>query len=129
MDPGKARKRSPLPVRSLNSAVFKWPNRETVLAAARAWAAALRQRDLLVERIACVGSYARGDWGVGSDLDVIVFLTQSDLSRGERYKQYYPDDVPVPADVWVYTRAEWEVVRADWPQLARRLQQEMLDLA
>jgi predicted nucleotidyltransferase len=113
----------------LNSAVFKWPDRETVLAPARAWAAALRQRDPAVERIACIGSYARGDWGVGSDLDVIVFLTGGNLSALERSKRYYPDELPVPADVWVYTRAEWERLSSDSPQRVARLQREMLDLA
>ena len=118
-----------MPVRPLNSAVFKWPNRETVLAAARAWATALRQRDPAVERIACIGSYARGDWGVGSDLDVIVFVSESALSALERSRRYCPDEVPVPADLWVYTRAEWEQLASDSPQLVQRLQREMLDLA
>jgi len=118
-----------MPVRSLNSAVFKWPDRETVLAAARAWAGALRRRDPLVERVACIGSYARGDWGVGSDLDVIVVLSESHLSALERHRSYYPDDVPVPADLWVYTRAEWDALAADSPLLAARLRREMLDLA
>ena len=118
-----------MPVRSLNSAVFKWPDREAVLAAARTWAAALRQRDPAVERVACIGSYARGDWGVGSDLDVVVFLTESRLSWGERYQRYYPDGLPVPADVWVYTRAEWEKLGSDSPGLVERLRREMLELA
>ncbi len=118
-----------MPVRSLNSAVFRWPDRETVLAAARAWAAALRQRDPAVERVVCIGSYARGDWGVGSDLDVIVFLTEADLTPLERSKRYSPDNLPVPADLWVYTRAEWERLATDSPQIVQRLQREMLDLA
>jgi predicted nucleotidyltransferase len=129
MEPRSAVKPSRMPVRSLNSAVFKWPDRETVLAAARTWAAALRQRDPTVAQIVCIGSYARADWGVGSDLDVIVFLTQSDLSALERSRRYHPDEVPVPADLWVYTRAEWEKPASDSPRVAERLQREMLDLA
>lgn len=118
-----------MPVRSLNSVVFKWPDRETVLAAARAWAASLRQRDPLVETVACVGSYARGDWGVGSDLDLIVILSESQLAAGQRYARYYPDGLPVPADLWVYTRAEWDALARQSPALAGRLGQEMLPLA
>jgi hypothetical protein len=118
-----------MPVRSLNSAVFKWPDRETVLGAARTWAADLRRRDPLVERVACIGSYARGDWGVGSDLDVIVILSVCDLTPLERSRRYYPDPVPVPADLWVYTRAEWDTLATNSPLSARRLTGEMLDLA
>ena len=117
-----------MPVRPLNSVVFKWPDRNTVLAAARAWAAGLRRADPTVERVLCIGSYARGDWGVGSDLDVIVVVSDTDLPWPERYAKYYPDGLPVPADVWVYTQAEWESLAADWPQLWARIQREWLDL-
>ena len=118
-----------MPVRSLSSAVFKWPERERVLAAARLWACDLRTLDAAVVRVGCVGSYARGDWGVGSDLDVIVLLSESDLSRLERYARYYPQGVPVPVDVWVYTLAEWQDLATDSPQLRRRLEREWLELS
>ena len=76
-----------MPVRSLTSAVFKWPDRDAVLSAAREWAQALRRRDASVEQVACVGSYARGDWGVGNDLDFLVeFLP---LQAGEHFDAYF----------------------------------------
>jgi hypothetical protein len=118
-----------MPVRSLNSVVFKWPDRETVLAAARQWAAEVRQRDPTVEQVLCIGSYARGDWGVGSDIDVVVVVSETDLSWPQRYAKYYPDGLPVQADVWVYTRAEWQSLATRSPHLWRRLQAEMLELA
>lgn len=117
-----------MPVRRLDSAVFRWPDRETVLSAARAWAAALQRRDRNVEKVGCIGSYARGDWGVGSDLDVIVVLHETQLSRADRYKTYYPDGLPVQADIWVYSQEEWEALPSRAPHLWRRLQQEWLDL-
>jgi predicted nucleotidyltransferase len=64
--------------------VFKWPDRETVLAAAGRWALMVRAQDPSVREVLCVGSYARGDWGVGSDLDVIVVVTESALSPARR---------------------------------------------
>lgn len=118
-----------MPVRSLNSAVFKWPNRARVLEAARAWAGKLRSDDPLVRGVYCVGSYARGDWGVGSDLDVIVIVRDGPPSIVERHCRYEPREVPVPADVWVYTDAEWEALRTHSPHLRRRLQAEMIELA
>ncbi len=118
-----------MPVRSLNSVVFKWPNREQVISAARRWASDLRREDPEVESILCIGSYARNDWGVGSDLDVIVLLSDTSLSPVQRHARYYPQGLPVPADLWVYTRPEWEDLSTQAPHLWRRLQREMLDLA
>jgi len=88
----------------------------------------LRRRDPAVQRVLCIGSYARGDWGVGSDLDVIVVLSDSQLSPTERYCRYYPDGLPVPADLSVYTRAEWESLARRSPQLWLRLERELLEL-
>jgi hypothetical protein len=118
-----------MPVRSLTSAVFKWPDRERVLCSARRWAASLRRQDATVERVLCVGSCARNDWGVGSDLDVIVVVRDTILSPVERQARYEPQGLPVPADLWVYTRAEWELLRSRSPHLWKRLHAEMLDLA
>jgi len=118
-----------MPVRSLSSAVFRWPEREQALAAARRWAGALRARDAAVERVLCIGSAARGDWGVGSDLDLMVILSDTSLSATQRYAKYYPEDLPVPADLWVYTRAEWQARCDDSPRLHRRLTDEAIELA
>jgi len=117
-----------MPVRSLSSVVFRWPDREQVLAAARRWAVGLRREDAMVQHVYCVGSYARGDWGVGSDLDVIVIVGDAPTSVVERRRCYEPTEVPVPADVWVYTRGEWECLREHSPHLWKRLHREMVEL-
>ena len=88
----------------------------------------MRSRDAAIVRIGCVGSYARGDWGVGSDLDVIVIVDEAAASRLDRYRRYYPQGLPVPADVWVYTPAEWDALSARSPQLRRRLEGEWVEL-
>ena len=117
-----------MPVRSLNSVVLKWPDRDAVLAAARRWALRLTREDRAVETVLCVGSYARGDWGVGSDVDLIVRIRESTESSLQRRLRYEPTDLPVPSDVWVYTRAEWNELAVRAPHLASRLAREMLDL-
>jgi hypothetical protein len=63
------------------------------------------------------------------DVDVVVILLRTELSARERYFRYYPDGLPVAADLWVYTQAEWDQLAADSPQLASRLRTELLDLA
>ncbi len=118
-----------MPVRSLSSVVFKWPDRETVLGAAGRWASALRRNDPSVREVLCVGSYARGDWGVGSDLDLIVVVTDCGLSLAQRYEKFYPSGLPVHADLWVYTQAEWHSLASRAPHLWRRIRSESIDVA
>ena len=115
-----------MPVRSLNSAVFKWPDAASVIDSARRWAADVARRDASVRRVAVIGSYARGDHGVGSDLDLLVITRDSPASPTERYCRYCPDDLPTPADVLVYTEAEWDGLARDRPGLHRRLADEAL---
>lgn len=118
-----------MPIRSLNSSVFKWPGREEVLAAARLWAAEVARTDPGLTRIFCVGSYARGDWGVGSDLDVIVVTeTAEGMSLVDRRRRYEAVDMPVPVDIWVCTPVEWAAMGEDRPMLRDRLDTEALDL-
>ena len=69
--------RSLMPVRSLNSSVLKWPGRETVDRAVRRWIARQVKQRPAVVRIGYFGSYARGDWGVGSDLDLIAVVDET----------------------------------------------------
>ena len=63
-----------MPVRLLSSSVLKWPDAQTVDKAVRRWAEDIHQNRKDVLRIGYFGSYARGDWGVGSDLDLIIIL-------------------------------------------------------
>lgn len=96
-----------MPVRSTSSSVFRWPDLETVRAAAVEWAqtAAAARADVL--RIGMWGSCARGDWGVGSDLDLVVVLASSELSWERRSVEWDTTGLPVPTDLLVYTEAEW----------------------
>src|SRR5207247_237446 len=70
----RAIRRFNMPVRSLNSSVLVWPDRAQVDRAARVWAEAVARDRSDVQRIGYFGSYARGDWGVGSDLDLVAVV-------------------------------------------------------
>src|SRR5207244_10778510 len=75
----RARRHCALPVRSLSSSVVVWPDRAAVESALRLWAEeAARIRPELV-RVGYFGSYARDDWGVGSDLDVVLVVAGAAL--------------------------------------------------
>ncbi len=96
-----------MPVRSLSSSVFGWPNAQTVDHALRQWAERLVRTRADVRRIGYVGSYARGDWGVGSDLDLIIIVRESDQPFERRAAAWDVTELPVPTDVLVYTEEEW----------------------
>ena len=99
-----------MPVKSSTSSLIKWPDRPAVDRAVRAWATQAAERRPEVSRIGYFGSYARGDWGVGSDLDVLVLVRCSSTPFERRGSQWPAEELPVPADVLVYTLPEWEAL-------------------
>jgi predicted nucleotidyltransferase len=113
-----------MPVRSLRSSVLKWPERETVLAAARLWASEQPLRHPQLLAVGCYGSYARGDWGVGSDLDVVAIMQSCDQPFERRALSWDLGALPVPAELLVYTRDEWERILREGRRFGRVLQNE-----
>ena len=97
-----------MPVRSLSSSVFKWPNAQEVAQAVRQWAHCASQQRNEVQRIGYLGSYARGDWGVGSDLDLVIVVDFCDEPFERRASSWDTTALPVPADVLIYTNQEWQ---------------------
>jgi predicted nucleotidyltransferase len=67
------------------------------------------------------GSYARGDWGVGSDLDLVLVVRESGERFERRALNWDLDGLPVPADLLVYTAQEWQCLQAEAGRFARTL--------
>ena len=114
-----------MPVRSLNSSVMRWPAAAEVDAAVRIWARALVASDASVLAVGYFGSYARGDWGPGSDLDVVILVTGSDSPFVGRI---HPGDatlLPVPTDVLTYTLDEWRQLGERGGRFAETLAREL----
>lgn len=101
-----------MPARSSNSFIRRWPDRDTVHAAVTQWAEETIERDQAVTRIGYAGSYARGDWGLGSDVDIIILVNSTEEPSERRALSYDATRLPVPADVIVYTESEWEDLRS-----------------
>ena len=95
-----------MPVRSLRSSVLRWPDAAEVRRALTDWAA-LQMGNPVVAAVGWFGSYARGDWGVGSDLDLVLLVRQSDQPLVRRAAGFDTSALPVPVDLLVYTEAEW----------------------
>ncbi len=99
-----------MPVRSLNSSVIKWPDTASVDEALRVWANSVSASRPDVFRVGYIGSHARGDWGVGSDLDVIIIVETAAEPFERRSLKFDLSVIPVPVDLLVYTRAEWQTL-------------------
>jgi predicted nucleotidyltransferase len=79
-----------------------------------------------LEALGYFGSYARGDWGVGSDLDLIAILERSDEPFECRPLSWDLTDLPVPAEILVYTRYEWTRQLERGNRFARVLRDEVV---
>jgi predicted nucleotidyltransferase len=60
-----------------------------------------------LRRVGFFGSYARGDWGVGSDLDLVIVVDSASAPFERRAADWDLTGLPVPADALVYTEEEW----------------------
>jgi len=113
-----------MPVRSLTSSVLKWPDRALVEREVRQWAVdeAARRPELI--QLGYFGSYARGDAGVGSDLDMVAVVRQASEPFERRAVGWDLTRLPVPAEILVYTEKEWSQLGAKSPRFARTLASE-----
>ena len=113
-----------MPVSSLSSSVLKWPEHHKVHAAVCAWVKQLVVHKPEVLQVGYIGSYARGDWGVGSDLDVIVILETSEEPFWRRALDFDFKGFPVPVDTLVYTQQEWQELAEQSSRFYRTVMEE-----
>ena len=115
-----------MPVKSLNSSVFKWPDQKTVDQAVRLWSIEQGKNRSGLLRLGYFGSYARGDWGVGSDLDLIAVIEDTPEPFERRILKWELDHLPVPADILVYTLKEWIKLQKKGDKFSRMLNSEVI---
>ena len=95
-----------MPKRSSNSVVVRSVDYAAVRRALDEYAQRLLATRPDVEEIVVFGSFEKGNYAPGSDLDVFIVLSRSDLSVRERIRGLLPERFPVPTDVFPYTREE-----------------------
>lgn len=110
-----------MPVRSLRSSVLRWPSRDDVATALGRWVRLEAEQRPMPLRIAYFGSYARGDWGVGSDLDLVAIVTSSQEPFERRANSWDLSALPVPAELLVYTVLEWRQLQIDGSRFGKQL--------
>lgn len=59
-----------------------------------------------VEEVVVFGSFAKGNYAPGSDVDIFVLLSHSDKRMMDRIPDLMPDRFPLSVDVFPYTRDE-----------------------
>ncbi|MEW6072505.1 MAG: nucleotidyltransferase domain-containing protein [Planctomycetota bacterium] len=104
--------------------MLRWPEPRQVDEAARSWAAREAPRHPGLIRIGYFGSYARGDAGVGSDLDLVALVEAAAEPFASRGVAWELESLPVPAEILVYTRAEWDRLREGGGRLGAVLAHE-----
>lgn len=115
-----------MPVRSLNSSVLKWPDHKKVARAVRSWSAEQGRRLPDLKRLGYFGSYARGNWGVGSDLDLIAIIDETSESFERRALNWDLNDLPVPAEIIIYTVKEWADLQKQGNKFSRTIKGEII---
>ena len=115
-----------MPVRSLNSSVLKWPSQKTVDWAVRSWTVEQVEERSEIIRLGYFGSYARDDWGVGSDLDLIAVVNETSEPFERRSLSWDLNSLPVPAEIIVYSLTEWENLKKKDTKFARTLKSEAI---
>lgn len=88
------------------------------------WAAREAPRHAGLLCLGYFGSYARGDAGVGSDLNLIAVVESSQVPFERRALGWDLISLSVPAEILVYTRQEWEHLQEQGGRFARTLERE-----
>ena len=113
-----------MPVTSSTTSVKRWPTPDQVLRALRDWANTQEAVRPELVALGYFGSHARGDTGFGSDLDLVAIVSESELPRLERNRDWPYERLPVPADLLVYTVEEWKRMRRRGGRFARMMDEE-----
>lgn len=104
---------------SLTSVVIKSIDERYVRKLLDQYAATLLASNPLVEEIVVFGSFEKGTYAPGSDVDIAVVLTQSAKPPRDRVPELLPSTFPLGIDLFPYTREELGRPSLSW--LAREM--------
>lgn len=90
-----------------------WFDSEAVRRALDAYVGSLVREHPEVDEVILFGSVAKGTAVPGSDVDLLLVLSTADRPFLDRMPRFLPTGFPVGVDVFPYTRAEIERMRAE----------------
>ena len=99
----------------MTSVVIKLNNQEQVAQAVSAYVTWLRAEHPEVERVIWFGSRVNGLPSPGSDVDLCIVIKSSNKSRRDRMPDYLPVGFPVGVDLFIYTVAEFTILKESSP--------------
>jgi len=115
-----------MPVRSLNSSVLKWADHKKIEEELKNWINNVVREKRGIIKIGYFGSYARGDYGVGSDLDLIIILESSSLPFEKRGIDWDTTKFSVPVDLLIYTIDEWKKLEEENSSFYKKVSREIV---
>lgn len=115
-----------MPVKSFNSAVLKWPEKEDIIRQAQNWAEVTSHSHPEIVLILCFGSVVSSHWGVGSDCDIMLIVDDSDTPFMRRSIRFDTSAIDVPTDLLVYTVEELESMRKKKGRFIREIDRQSL---
>lgn len=95
-----------MPRRFLNTVVVKSVDAALVRRAMDAYAERLLASHPEIEEIVVFGSFMKGTYAPGSDLDVFIVLSSADQPVRDRIPSLLPGAFPVGVDLFPFTREE-----------------------
>ncbi len=104
-----------MPKRSSSSVVIRSANPELIEREVRRYAGSLRSKYPEITRIIWFGSWVNGIPTPGSDVDLCLVLSASELAVRDRVPRYLPSGFPVGLDLFPYTERELEDLREGHP--------------
>ncbi len=81
-------------------------------------------KDANVLKIVIFGSFVRGDYAPGSDVDFLIILRNSDKKFVDRIPDFIPQNFPVDVDVFPYTLEEIEKMKKSGNTFIKRIFKE-----
>src|SRR5437588_156321 len=100
-----------MPTPSSSSVVVKSVHAGAVRLALDDYARHLFASKPSVEEIVVFGSFEQGTYAPGSDVDILIVLSESQASVRDRIPDLLPGSFPVPIDLFPYTPAEIETLQ------------------
>jgi uncharacterized protein len=82
-----------------------------------------------IESVWLFGSLARGEAVPGSDADLLILLSASDIPLRDRFVAYLPTEAPIGVEVFPYTQQEIDDAIAGGSTFLAQVLQERVRLA